>query len=114
MKVKVLGVQLCQLFATPWTVAPRLLCPWDSPGKNMSGGLPFPSPGDLPNPEISPGSPTLPGKLTSGWWGRNAHAKIGGNKIPRTKPPETHSPGSKLPTASCFGETVISKVGKDK
>jgi len=21
-------------FATPWTIAPRLLCPWDSPGKN--------------------------------------------------------------------------------
>ena len=23
-----------QLFATPWAVAPRLLCPWDFPGKN--------------------------------------------------------------------------------
>ena len=22
------------LLATPWTVATRLLCPWDSPGKN--------------------------------------------------------------------------------
>ena len=27
----------------------RLLCPWDSSGKNWSG-LPFPSPGDLPDP----------------------------------------------------------------
>ena len=44
------------LFATPWTV--RLLCPWDSPGKNI--GLPFPSPGDLPDPGIEPGSPALP------------------------------------------------------
>ena len=26
------------LFATPWTVATRLLCPWDSPGKNTRGG----------------------------------------------------------------------------
>ena len=26
----------------------RLLCPWDFPGKNTGGGLPFPSPGDLP------------------------------------------------------------------
>ena len=25
----------------------RLLCPWDSPGKNTEG---FPSPGDLPHP----------------------------------------------------------------
>ena len=28
----------------------RLLCPWNSPGKNT--GQPFPSPGDFPGPEI--------------------------------------------------------------
>ena len=27
-----------QLFVTPWTVAPRLLCPWDFPGKNTGVG----------------------------------------------------------------------------
>ena len=27
-----------QLFATLWTVAPRFLCPWDSPGKNTGVG----------------------------------------------------------------------------
>ena len=27
-----------QLSATLWTVAPRLLCPWDSPGKNTEVG----------------------------------------------------------------------------
>ena len=52
---------------------PRLLRPWDSPGKN-TGVIPFPSPGDLPDPGIEPGSPTLeadtltsepPGKP---WW----------------------------------------------
>ena len=48
---------------------PRLLCPWDFPGKNTGqgwqegGGLPFPSPGDLPNPRIKPTSPVLAGKL---------------------------------------------------
>ena len=26
------------LFAAPWTVASRLLCPWDSPGKNTAVG----------------------------------------------------------------------------
>ena len=39
----------------------RLLCPWDSPGKNTSG-LPFPSPQDLPDPGMKPmslKSPTL-------------------------------------------------------
>ena len=25
-----------QLFATPWTVATRLLCPWDSPGEDTA------------------------------------------------------------------------------
>ena len=30
-----------RLFASPWTVAPRLLCPWDSPGKNTGVGCHF-------------------------------------------------------------------------
>ena len=30
----------------------RLLCPWDFPGKNTGNGLPFPSPGDRPDPGI--------------------------------------------------------------
>ena len=41
----------------PQTVAARLLCPWDSPGKNTGVGLPFPSLGDLPSPGIKLGSP---------------------------------------------------------
>ena len=40
------------------TVATGLLCPWNSPGKKTSG-LPFPTPGDLSNPGIKPGSPAL-------------------------------------------------------
>ena len=41
-----------------------LLRPWDSPPMGFSrqeywSGLPFPSPGDLPNPGIEPRSPTL-------------------------------------------------------
>ena len=51
-KVKLLS--LVQLSATPWTVG--LLHPWNFLGKS---GLPFPSPGDLPNPGIEPGSPAL-------------------------------------------------------
>ena len=27
-----------QLFATPWTIAHQLLCPWNSPGKNTGVG----------------------------------------------------------------------------
>ena len=35
-----------------------LLCPWDSRQEYWSG-LPCPSPGDLPDPGIKPGSPAL-------------------------------------------------------
>ena len=36
----------------------RLLCPWNSPGKNIGVGKLFPSPGDLPDPRIKSKSPT--------------------------------------------------------
>ena len=38
----------------------RLLHPWDFSRQECWSGLPFPSPGDLPNPGIEPGSPALP------------------------------------------------------
>ena len=41
----------------------RLLCPWD-PQERLLNGLPFPFPGDLPNPGIehmSPAAPALAG-----------------------------------------------------
>ena len=41
---------------TPWTVVARLLCPWDSPGKNAGVGCHV---GDLPDPVIEPMSPAL-------------------------------------------------------
>ena len=38
----------------------RLLCPWNSLGKNTGVGCHFlVSPGDIPNPGIAPGSPAL-------------------------------------------------------
>ena len=41
----------------------RLLCSRNSPGKNTGVGLPFPSPGDLPDPGIKPVSPALAGRF---------------------------------------------------
>ena len=43
----------------------RLLCSWDLPGKNTGVGLPFPPPGDLPDPGIEPASPELAGGFFS-------------------------------------------------
>ena len=47
-----------RLFATPWTVAHQSPLPMGFFRQDWSG-LPFPSPGDLPNPGIEPGSPAL-------------------------------------------------------
>ena len=48
----------------------RLLCPWDSPGKNTGvdwSGLPHPPLGDLPDPGIEPASLVSPA-LASGFF----------------------------------------------
>ena len=45
----------------PYGLQPtRLLCPWDSLGKNTGEGVPCPPPGDLPDPGIKPRSPVAP------------------------------------------------------
>ena len=40
-ELRLLLLSHVQLFVTPWTVAPRLLCLWDSPGKNTGVGCHF-------------------------------------------------------------------------
>ena len=45
----------------PNRLATRLLCPWNSPGKNTGVGLPFPSPVDFPNPRTELMYPALAG-----------------------------------------------------
>ena len=45
-----------QLFATPWTVAYQAPPSMGFSRQEYWSGLPFPSPGDLPNPGIEPGS----------------------------------------------------------
>ena len=48
-----------QLFATPWTVAHQAPLSLEFSRQEYWSGLPFPSPGDLPDPGIKPGSPAL-------------------------------------------------------
>ena len=57
MKVKSLSHVL--LFATPWTVAYQAPLSMGFSGQEYWSGLPFPSPGDLLDPGIEPGSPVL-------------------------------------------------------
>ena len=67
-----LVAQSCLTLCDPWTVPARLLCPWGFSRQEYWSGLPFPSPGDLPNPGIKTRSISLqadslssepPGKL---------------------------------------------------
>ena len=48
-----------QLFVTPWTVAYPAPPSMEFSKQEYWSGLLFPPPGDLPNPGIEPGSPTL-------------------------------------------------------
>ena len=59
---------------TPWTIARQALPSMDFSRQEYWSALPLHSPGDLPNPGMKPGSPTLqtdslsselPGKSTS-------------------------------------------------
>ena len=47
------------LFATPWTVAHQALLSMRFSRQEYWSGLPFPPPGDLPDPGIEPGSPAF-------------------------------------------------------
>ena len=48
-----------RLFAAPWTVAYQAPPSMGFSRQERWSGLPFPSPGELPDPRIKPGSPAL-------------------------------------------------------
>ena len=74
MKVKLLSS--VWLFAASWTVAHQAPLSMGFSRQEYWSGLPYPSPGDLPNPGIEPGSPALqadslpsePKDLVKGCW----------------------------------------------
>ena len=70
------------VFATPWTVACQAPLSMGLPREKYRGGLPLPSPGDLPNPGIEPASPASPasagGVFTTGvtWEAHTSQRKL--------------------------------------
>ena len=58
-QVKVKSLSHIRLFATPWTVAYQSPLSMEFSRQEYWSRLPFPSPGDLPDPGIEPGSPAL-------------------------------------------------------
>ena len=59
MEVKVKSLSRVRLSVTLWTVACQVPLSMGFSRQENWSGLPFPSPGDLPNPGIKPGSPAL-------------------------------------------------------
>ena len=74
---KVKSLSRVRLFETPWTVAYQAPPSMGFSRQEYWSGLPFPSPGDLPDPGIEPGSSALeadalpsepPGSLMHVYW----------------------------------------------
>ena len=59
IEINVSSLSCVQLFVTPWTVAYEAPPSTGFSRQEYWSGLPFPSPGDLPNPGIEPRSPAL-------------------------------------------------------
>ena len=57
--VKVKSLSCVRLFVTPWTVGHQAPASMGFSRQEYWSGLPFPSPGDLPDSGIEPGSPAL-------------------------------------------------------
>ena len=58
-----LVAKLYLTFVTPWTVACQAPLSMGFPRQEYWNGLPFPSPGDLPEPGIEPMSSALAGRF---------------------------------------------------
>ena len=58
-EVKVKSLSRVRLFATSWTVVHQAPPSIGSSRQEYWSGLPFPSPGDLPDPGIEPRSPAF-------------------------------------------------------
>ena len=52
-----------QFFVTLWTIARQAPLSMGFPRQGYWSGLPFPSPGDLPDPRIKPMPPVLAGRF---------------------------------------------------
>ena len=66
MYVHMLSLNRVLLFRTPWTIAHQAPLSMGLSQQEYWSGLPFPTPGTLPNPGIEPTSPVSPA-LAGGW-----------------------------------------------
>ena len=79
--MKVLVPQSVQLFSIPWTVGYQSPLSMEFSRQEHWSGLPFPSPGDLPDPGIEPKPPMLLEKAMA------THSSVLAWRIPGTGEP---------------------------
>ena len=60
MKVRVLVAQSCPTLCVPWTVACQAPLSMEFSRQEYYSGLPFPTPGELPDPGVEPTSLASP------------------------------------------------------
>ena len=72
VKVVVKVTQSCLTLATPWTVARKVPLSMGFSRQEFWSGLPFPSPGDLPDPGIKP--------MSSAWQADSLLTELGGKR----------------------------------
>ena len=70
-----------RLFATPWTVALQFPPSMEFSRQEYWSGLPFPSPGDLPDPGIKTGCPALQADSLTAGASREDHLLIYWHKL---------------------------------
>ena len=73
---KVKSLSCVRLFVTPWTVAYQAPLSIEFSRQEYWSGLPFPSPGDLPNPGIIPGVSHIVGRCFTIWATREAQNQM--------------------------------------
>ena len=101
-----------RLFATPWTIATQASLSIGFSRQEYWSGLPFPSPGDLPDPGIKSGSPVLQADAlpTELWVYGNTvlyqETRKASNRKPNFTPKTTGKRGKKNPKLSSRKEVI--------
>ena len=106
-----------QLFVVSWTVSRQVPLSMEFSRQEYLSGLPFPSPGDLPDPGIEPGSPALqadslpfepPGNPPSQARDGTQVSRIAGVFLP-AEPPGSHNKGEWFQLRKANWSIVLAK-----
>ena len=91
----------------------RLLCPWGFSRPECWSGLPYPPPGDVPNPGMRPKSPRTAGKFFTIWASSEAHEYWSEEPIP--SPADFPNPGTEVGSPALQADSLPAELpGKPK